>query len=360
MTAFLPALLVALSAAWSGTFHGGATWSGALCGDVAVIAFALAAAPRLRDPLQLGRGAEVLLWALLSTAVASTAVSPVPRAGLDTLVLLPAFLLVPAATERAWRDADRRRIGVGTLSLVATAIAAWALIDAAASGTWRAAAPLGHHGALAAWLLFLLPFAAVTARERGAWRAVGLHRRGLDRRVHRRHAIARRLSRCWWRKIGLLLGSRRARWWLVGAAAAVAVVVLAPRLIAIASGADPSLAARGAYLDAGARGVLARPALGWGPGSVGWTIGEHLHAAPGRNPPGEVISYLHFLPLDLAYQLGIAGALLAVAVVAAFIAARRRERTSAGDAALLDAATASLVPGLSGSASRASSPCRQR
>ena len=30
MTAFLPALLVALSAAWSGTFHGGATWSGAL------------------------------------------------------------------------------------------------------------------------------------------------------------------------------------------------------------------------------------------------------------------------------------------------------------------------------------------
>ena len=94
--------------------------------------------------------------------------------------------------------------------------------------------------------------------------------------------------------------------------AALVAATNAPRLIAIASGSDPSVAARRSYLAAGWVGLRARPALGWGPGSVGWTVGEHLQPAPGRNPPGEVVSYLHFLPLDLAYQLGIAGALLAV------------------------------------------------
>ena len=41
-------------------------------------------------------------------------------------------------------------------------------------GAWRAAAPIGHHGALATWLLLVLPFGVLTARERGSWRAVGV------------------------------------------------------------------------------------------------------------------------------------------------------------------------------------------
>jgi hypothetical protein len=345
MTAFLPALLVGLFAVWSGTFHGGAEWTGALAGDVAVVAFALVAAPRWRDPLELGRGGEVLLWALLAAIGASALASPVPRAGLEPLAVLPAFLLVPAAVEGSWRTPDRRRLGCRALTLVLVAVAAWALVDATSGGTWRAAAPIGHHGALATWLLFVLPFGVLTARERGSWRALGVVAAvaAAAAVLASRSLVAAVLLPV---QAGLLWQRRRGRGWALAAVAALIAAANGPRLIAIVSGSDPSIAARRAYLGAGWTGLRARPALGWGPGSVGWTVGEHLQPAPGRNPPGEVVSYLHFLPLDLAYQLGIAGALLAAAAVVGFLIARRRERATADDAPLFDASAAALVPGL--------------
>ncbi|HEX2464189.1 MAG TPA: hypothetical protein VHR17_06145 [Thermoanaerobaculia bacterium] len=345
MTAFLPALLVGLFAIWSGTFHGGAGWTGALAGDVAVVAFALAAAPRWRDPLALGRGGEVLLWALLAAVGASVVASPVPRAGLESLAVLPAFLLAPAAVERSWSTPVRRRRGCRALTLVVVAAAAWALVDAISGGAWRAVALIGHHGALAAWLLFVLPFGVLTARERGPWRGLGvlaIVAAGATILATRSLVAAALLAV----QVGMLWPRRRGRWWALASVAALVAVANAPRLIAIVTGGDPSVAARRSYLSAGWLGLRARPALGWGPGSVGWTVGEHLRPAPGRNPPGEVVSYLHFLPLDLAYQLGVAGALLAAAVVAAFLVARRSERATADDPHLFDASMAALVPGL--------------
>jgi hypothetical protein len=345
MTAYLPGLLVGLFAIWSGTFHGGAQWSGALAGDVAVVVFALAAAPRVRDPLQLGRGAEVLLWALMAAIAASVVASPVPRAGLESLATLPAFLLAPAAVERSWSTPERRRLGGRVLTSVCAVVASWALVDAIRSGAWRAAAPIGHHGALATWLLFMAPFAVLSARERGAWRALGaLATVAVAAAMLTTRSLVGAVLLAV--QAGMLFERRLARRWAFAGVAVLVAAANAPRLIAIASGSDPSIAARRAYFAAGLAGLRARPAVGWGPGSVGWTISEYLQPLPGRNPPGEVVSYLHFLPLDLAYQLGVAGALLAVAVTAAFIIARRGERATAGDAPLFRAGMAALLPGL--------------
>jgi len=345
MTAFLPALLAILFAAWCGTFHGGASAGAALAGDVVLLACALAAAPRLRDPLELGRGAEVLPWALLGVVIASTATSPVPRASLETLALLPAVVALPAAVAGWWSDATRRRNGQRSLALVGAGVSSWSLADAAVTGSWRAAVPLGHHGALAVWLLFLLPFAAATARERGAWRVAGvLASAACVAAIVATRSIAGAAFLVV--QMAMLWRHSRARWWMVAGAAAVGTAASVRRLVSIVEGGDASLLARSAYWTAGAIGLRQRPSLGWGPGSVGWTIGEHLHAAPGRNPPGEVVSYLHFLPLDLAYQIGIAGALLASAAAAAFLIARRRESLGAEDPALLDAALASFLPGI--------------
>jgi hypothetical protein len=386
MTSVLPALLVALYATWSGTFHGGASALGALLGDVALLGFVAAGAPSLRDPLRLGRGTEVLLWALAIVVAASAYASPVPRAAVEPVVLFPACVLLPAAVARLWRNERRRRAGVRAIAVVVCVVAAWALADAALRDAWPAAAPLGHRGALGLWFLVLLPFAAATAGERGGWRVVGvaaatlgvagvLATRSLVATVlvaaeiawlaaaprQRSPAAARTGERpptppspssSRWPSSAASSsvngrGRRRVVAWALVAAALI-VATQTHRLIAIARGEDSSTSARIAYLDAGISGVRARPALGWGPGSVGWTVSEHLRPRPGANPPGEVVSYLHLLPLDLAYQVGVAGAMLSLAVVITFLAARRRERDDAADPALLDAAWTAVLVGFAG------------
>jgi hypothetical protein len=247
--------------------------------------------------------------------------------------------------ERWWGDAVRRRNGLRSLALVTFGISLVSLTDAVATGSWRAAAPLGHHGALAAWLLFVLPFSIATAREGGRWRVVGvLASAACGAAIVATRSIAGAAFLVV--QVAMLSRQLRARWWLIAGVIAVGAAASARRLASIVEGADASLLARSAYWTAGAIGLRQRPALGWGPGSVGWTIGEHLQAAPGRNPPGEVVSYLHFLPLDLAYQIGVAGALLAAAAAAAFVMARRAEGLGAADPPLLDAAVASILPGL--------------
>ncbi|HVR28660.1 MAG TPA: hypothetical protein VMS86_03925 [Thermoanaerobaculia bacterium] len=368
MTALLPALLAVLFLFWSGTFHGGATSLGAGTGNLALCAFALIATVRLRDPLRLGRGAEVLVWAFVAAIAASALASPVPRAALEPVALLPALLLAPAAIERMWRDAQRRLVGRRSLALVALAVATAGLGEAAAGPTWRAAAPLGHHGALALALLLLLPFAATTLRDRGVWRVVGgiataasvaalLTTRSLVGAALLVVQAAMLLLASWGRSrepeapAATAVRPASTRWsrataWALAALVGLTAVLHAPRLLAIVSGQDPSVAARGAYFAAGLDGIRQRPALGWGPGSVGWTIGEHLRPVPGSNPPGEIVSYLHFLPLDLAYQLGVAGALLAAGVAVAFLVARRRERATCADPLLRRASLAALVPGI--------------
>jgi len=135
------------------------------------------------------------------------------------------------------------------------------------------------------------------------------------------------------------------------AAAVLLLLVAVPRLGSLLAGTDSSLAARRTYWAAALDGAGERPALGWGPGSVAWTLGEWLRPVPGVNPPGEVVGDLHSLPLQLLYELGASGLVLSLAVLALFVwrrlaaapGAEDRALTAAGLLALAGAAAACLT-----------------
>jgi O-Antigen ligase len=345
MTPLVPALLLALFAAWSGSFEGGASFSGAASGQLALLAAVAWARPGLRDPLALGRAGRLLLLALLAAVAGSWWASPVRRAGEVGLVLLPAYLLLPALVAAAWRGEEGRRRGLRAVAVAVAAVALWALADRLAGGSPRAAMPLGHHNLLAAWLVMLLPLAALAVRERGAWGRVAL-----GAALVAVAAVVASGSLVGMAALGveaavLATRSRRLRVWAVAGLAALAVFQL-PRLIVLAGGGDPSFAARRTYLAAGWRGLGERPVLGWGPGAVPWTVAAFLRPLPGVNPPSEVVGQVHFLPLELAYELGWPGALLAAAVAALFGLRRLvRRRAGGGDGALTAAGLVGLLGG---------------
>jgi hypothetical protein len=224
------------------------------------------------------------------------------------------------------------------VSAVVTAVAGASLY-----GVWRygdpgASFPLGHHNLLAAWLLILLPLALLPWRQGGVGRilAVAAGVAGVAALAATRSlgaAVAAAVVAAAW--------SRRGRWLLL--VVLVLLVPQLPRLVDVAAGADPSFAARLGYWDAGWRGILERPAVGWGPGAAAWTISEHLHPVPGIHPPGQVVADLHSLPLHLGYELGAAGVAALVAV--AFLFVRRRLAEPAGDLALRRAALGGLAAG---------------
>lgn len=372
VAALAPAAGAAVFGLWAGTAAGGATAAGAIAGHLLLLAGALATAPAWRDPLALGRRGRLLPWALWLLAAASAWASPVPRAGRVAVVLLPAFVLAPAAVARAWRGAAGRRWGARGIAAVVAASAIWGLAGRLFGGDPRAGAPLGHHLLLAVWLLALLPVAVLPAvRDRGGWRALGAlaalagaaavvatgslaGRAGLALEAGlagavalRRWAVQRRAGQ------GLGAGRPGRTAVLLGFLALVLLAALAaPRLLRVGSGDDPSAQARWVYARAGLAGVVARPALGWGPGATPWTLARHLRPVPGVNPPGEVVAELHALPLGIAYELGLSGLLLAVAIAALF--ARRRligsaagsppaDPAEAGDPVLLSAGLIGLA-----------------
>ncbi|HUO85844.1 MAG TPA: O-antigen ligase family protein [Thermoanaerobaculia bacterium] len=308
---------------------GGASAVGAICLHLILLAAALFAAPAWRQPLALGRRGRLLLLALWAVLAAASWASPVPRAGRVAVVLMPAWLLVPAAVARCWPSRRERRWGLAGVATVVAIVAVIALADRFLAGSPRAAMPLGHHNLLAVWLLALLPAAALPLRRPGPARwlavlgvisggaallatgslagaagsivvlavmAVGAASRGGEEGVRRRPLIAV----------------------VAGALALAATALAAPRLLAVVGGTDGSLAVRATYYGAGLRGFLARPFLGWGPGATPWTIGEWLEPVPGVNPPYEVVGDLHSLPLQLLYELGLTGLLLALAVTLLF------------------------------------------
>lgn len=350
LAALAPAAGAGAFGLWAGTVEGGATAAGATAGHALLLAAALAgAAASWRDPLALGRAGRLLPWALWLLTAASAWASPVPRAGIVAVALLPAFLLVPAAVAHAWRGSPGRRWGLPGIAAVVAVSALWALAGRLLGGDERASAPVGHHLLLAVWLLALLPLAALPAATGRGWRrwlgggaAVagvaalvatgsltawgGLAFEG----VLAAWAVVRRAggtSSC--REVD----RRRRRRGAFAAATAVALLALlvafaAPRLLRIVTGDDPSASAREVYARAALAGAAERPALGWGPGSAAWTAAEHLRPVPGINPPGEVVAEHHALPLQLAYELGWTGLLLALATAAVFAA--RRLRSLAG------------------------------
>ncbi len=343
MPGFFPPLLLALFGAWCGTFAWGPSWQASAAGALALLGALFWAAPSWWDPLRLGATGRLLAWALWIAVAASAWASPVPRAGWVALILLPGFLILPAVVERCWRREEDRRWGLRATALVVTGVSLWALVDWLALGSPRPAMPLGHHNLLAAWLVILLPLAVLPAREPGPWRFLGWTAGGLAAGTI---LASRSLAGCAALAVAALLAfgfrtgrSRRSPKWRAWLALLAAALLLSlaqlPRVLRIASGADPSARARGAYLAAGVRGIQARPLLGWGPGSVPWTAAAFLQPVPGVNPWGESVGELHSLPVQIGYETGATGLLLVGGLVILFFVRRVTEREEGRDPALL-------------------------
>ncbi len=369
--ASLPALLLALLSFWSGTFAGGATFSGAVSAHLSVLVFCLLGAAGWRDPLGLGGAGKWLAPLLLLAVAASWWLGSVHRAGIVALLLLPAFLLMPAAVASCWPGERERRLGFGALCLLLGLVAAFALLRWQVQGSPRAAMPLGHHNLLAGWLVILWPLAMLPARRRGGWGAlaaiVGLLAAMALAASGSFLASCALVVQCllaalWW---------KRARPWL---ALAVFLVWLGPpivrvslerldhtesqavvpgpeasptvpevaepglppsqleRMLSVTGGSDRSKQARTVYASAGWRGLHERPLWGWGPGAVPWTITRLLKPAQGLNPASEIVGDLHSLPLQLAYEIGLIGIALSAAIAVLFGRRRLAELRRGGGA----------------------------
>lgn len=345
--AVAPAALLALLATWAGTLYGGAGAVETVAAHLALLVAAAAAGGAWRDPLRIGRGGVLLLLACLVSVVASLLVSPVARAGRTAILLLPTFPLLAAATARAWATPARCRLGLGAVALAVAVVAAWALGDWRATGIVEAAAPIGHHNLLAAWLVALLPLAALGWRYGGATRAlaVGATALGVVALVAA-HSLAGGAALAAVVVGALVSAPRRRRWTLPVTAVAVVVglAALSPRLQRIAAGEDLSAAARAAFLRAGVAGIRERPLLGWGPGSAPWTVPRFLRPIPAVHPPGEVVADLHSLPVHLAFELGLSGLLLATGLGLVFLRRRLAELHPAqGDGADRELGRAALL-----------------
>jgi O-antigen ligase len=392
----LPPLAFALLAGWCGTLWGGATAAGNAAALALLLALLGVTGAPWRDPLRLGAAGRLLPQLLWVWASLSWWGSPVRRAGTAGLVLLPVFLLLPAAVARCWRDESSRRQGLRALAVAVSGISLWALADRLLTGAPRAAMPLGHHTLLALCLVTLLPPAMLPLREDGTWRAVGAlaglagiaavlasgsllgtaalvlqglawlvvvrsggpHPRPLsqlpppkprERGEKQKPASGLAVSSCLPSPGGGLGGAGRG----AGVRASAALVLLAiglgaavlegPRLARIAAGTDASARARAVYWAAGWQGFLARPVAGWGPGAAAWTNALFLRPVPGVNPPGEAVGELHSLPLQIAYELGIIGLLLALGLAAVFAVRRVRDVRHAADPGLLAASLLGLL-----------------
>lgn len=349
MAGLLPALLLALFGAWCGTFAWGATAPASAAGAVLLLGTLAWTRVSWRDPLRLGTAGRLLPAALWIAAAASAWASPVPRAGRIAILMLPAFLALPAAMARCWRRETDRRWGLRALAVVVAGVALWSLVDWWFLGSPRPAMPLGHHNLLAAWLVILLPLAVLPARETGPWRLAGLAAGSFALL-----AILASRSLAGFAALALVAvagfagraGERQRRWWAILLALALLVSFLQlPRLLRIAAGQDPSARARSAYLEAGWKGFAARPMLGWGPGSAAWTAAAFLDPVPGVNPRGEAVGELHSLPAQLAYELGLTGLLLSFALPVLFFIRRMGERQEGRDPALLAAGLLGLMAG---------------
>ncbi len=353
ITAFIPPLLLLLFGAWCGTFAGSASSWGSTAGIVALLGTLAVVGSPWQDSLRLGRFGRLLplaLWLALGT---SAYLSPVSRAGRMAFMLLPAFLLLPGAVARCWTREEDRRLGLRAVTVLVIGVSFWALIDYEVRDLPRVAMPLGQHNLLASWLVILLPLALLTAREPGLWRWLGLlggllpvftilATRSLAGNLAL--AVEAFLALVWFAR------SRRSAWTLVllVVISVGGLVSQRARIASIVAGQDLSVQGRSVYYEGAWEGFLARPVLGWGPGSAPWTASAFFDPRPGVSPWGESVGELHSLPLHLAYELGAVGLTIAVLLGGVFFIRRLSGPTtdpallSAGLLGLCGAAVASL------------------
>jgi hypothetical protein len=400
LAGLLPPALVVLHAGWCGNLLGSVTAAGSAVAVLTLLGLAAWFAGSWSDPLRLGRRGVVLPILLWGAVAASAWRSPVPRAALATVVLLPAHLLLPGALCRCWRSADARRWAARGMAMAVGGLAAWALAGAGESGQAGLAAlpaatpagappaslpglaatlaPLGHHTLLATWLATLLPLALLPLRDRVGWRWLGAVAGGLalaailaGRSLAGGAALA-----CEALAAAVVIGlwpasppaggaavggsagpssppapelprpgprGRRRLAGVLALAGLLLAVTQAGRLVQIAGRNDSSAQARSGYIRAGWQGWRERPWLGWGPGSAAWTAGWFLAPRPGLNPWGEAVGELHSLPVHLAYETGAVGLAAALALAGAFLRRRRAELAAAPDPAWLAAGCLGLA-----------------
>lgn len=341
MTGLLPPLVLALFAAWCGTFAGSASAPGSTVG--AAVLLGMATLAPWRDPLRLGRFA-FLLPAVWGVAALSAWRSPVPRASWMALLLLPAFLLLPGAVARFWNRLSSRGITVLVLG-----VSLWALIDYQVRDLPRVSMPLGQHNLLASWLVIVLPLALISVREAGVWKWLGLAS-GLLAVVTilATQSLAGNLALAAEGLIGTVWIVRKRRSWAWALVPLLLVATLysqRARIASIIAGQDLSMQGRAVYYEGGMEGFRERPLLGWGPGSAAWTAALFFDPVPGASPVGESVGELHSLPLHLAYELGAVGLITAFALGGVFFWRRISEADGerfAGLVGLCGAAVASL------------------
>jgi hypothetical protein len=379
----VPALLAALYAGWCGNLLGGVTAAGSTAALAALLPILGIFAGPWRDPLRLGGAWRLAPLGLWLAAAASAWLSPVPRAGLAAVVLLPAYLGLPGAVARCWESEAARRLGARGMAAAVALLAGWALLAelrggetaavavaaaaamsaerrGAAPGLGGTLAPLGHHTLLATWLATLLPVALLPLREKSGWRwlgagagALGVAGMLVGRSLAGGAAVACEalLAAVWLAGLGgdrhrpdgtagSGSGMRLRRRRLAVALAVLGLAVAAsqlPRLARIAARRDASALARAVYVEAGWHGWKERPWLGWGPGSAPWTAAWFLAPRPGLNPWGEAVGELHTLPVHLAYETGALGLLCVLATAGAFLGRRWAERRAAVDPVMLAA-----------------------
>ncbi|HXO43182.1 MAG TPA: hypothetical protein VN999_17160 [Thermoanaerobaculia bacterium] len=389
----VPALLAALYAGWCGNLLGGVTAAGSTTALAALLLTLGAFAGPWRDPLRLGRTWRLAPLGLWLAAAVSAWLSPVPRAGLVAVVLLPAYLSLSGAFARCWESEAARRVGARGMAAAVALLAGWALIAELRGGESTAAAaaamaagpqgaapalggtlaPLGHHTLLATWLATLLPVALLPLREKSGWRwlgagagVLGVAGMLVGRSLAGGAAVAcEALIAAVWlagRSRGAAgpstdrggrdgpggdgAGGRGLRRRLAVALALLGLALAAsqlPRLARIAARRDASALARAVYIEAGWQGWRERPWLGWGPGSAPWTAAWFLAPRPGLNPWGEAVGELHTLPVHLAYETGALGLLCLLATAGAFLGRRWAERRTAADPGLLAAGCLSFA-----------------
>lgn len=342
----IPPLLLLLFGAWCGTFAGSASAAGSTVGAAVLLGLAVLAPSA--DPLRLGRLGRLLPLILWIVAALSAWRSPVPRASWMALLLLPAFFLLPGVVARCWNRLSSRGITVLVIG-----VSLWALIDYAVRDLPRVAMPLGQHNLLASWLVILLPLSLSTAREPGIWRWVGLAGGILPAvTILATLSLAGNLALAAEALIALVWIVRRRRSWAWGLiplalVAGAGLWSQRVRIESIVAGQDLSMRGRTVYYEGALEGIRERPGLGWGPGSAAWTAGLFFDPVPGVTAVGEVVGELHSLPLHLAYEMGAAGLIVALALGAAFFARRISEMGEdalrfAGLVGLCGAAVASL------------------
>lgn len=342
--ALLPTALVTILTLWSGTFHGAAAAKGAITTHSMILGFCLFGIAGLFDPLRLGRYGRWLVLAILALALISWWSSPVARAGTIGLILLPAFLLIPASTARCWALEPTRRIGPASVSALTLIVASLALIRWQTWSLPRTSLPLGHHNLLACWLILVLPLAVSGARRTGLprWLALAAGATGLAALAATGSLLAGlavtvqlAVACIWWPRL---------RRWAIPLASIIVVSTI-PRLMGILQVADISMLARGSYLSAGWRGLLARPMTGWGPGAVPWTLAAFMEPVGGIHPASEVIGDLHSLPAQFAFELGLPGLLLSGAIAGIFLLRRWHETRSCSEPVSHQAALLGLIGG---------------